>query len=122
MKRTRVIGGVIVGSGTAMVLALVGSADSHHTNARYIAWKWGVNPDYTDGMRYFGVDAGFRESLVGRPLAELRGYFPDVVPASAPGIGVGDASPDSGSFRIGHSGWYVEVEDGIVSSIDLHKG
>ncbi len=124
-SRLKLVVGLIVVAGASLILAILGTADSHHTNARYLAWKWGINPGHTDGIRYLNVDVGFRKSLLGRPFADLQRLFPAVQPASESAIGMGYlslSSPSARLFCIGHSGWYVEVEDGIVRSIELHKG
>ena len=124
-KRTRRTFGLLAVAAAACLLALLGSADSHQTNVPYILWKHGLNPFHSDGMRYFGRDVRFRQSFVGRPLAHLRTYFPDVVPASSSdseGEGRGREFAETQLLRIGGSGWHVEVANGVVRSITIEKG
>ena len=54
------------------------SMDSHHTNWRYLRWKYGAAPDeYRWSMHLLMVDLDFQNSLRGKTLSQLKRWFPD---------------------------------------------
>jgi hypothetical protein len=83
MKRhwiIRVLAGLVAAVLLIIAVAL-GTADSHHTNAKYILWKhhlWRYDRDLA--LKYFNVDADFRLSLNGKTRAELQRWFPVLTP------------------------------------------
>lgn len=53
---------ILVFSIMLVFLIVVSNGDSHHTNFRYLLWKYGITSDWEYGMRFFGVDPDFRAS------------------------------------------------------------
>lgn len=105
---------------------LFGTADSHQTNARYIAWKMGWS-DYDPkvALRYLNVDVKFRKGLHGRGLSQVSEYFPDLRTL--------DKSNDYQSYYRGSityeefywiddSAWGIEFQNGRLREFHLFKG
>jgi hypothetical protein len=107
-------------------LSIVGSADSHRTDFRYLLWKHHIGKyDRALALRYFNVDVDFRMSLYGKTRAEVQKYFPilrriDELDPYLPFCG--DAVKHPGFFWIDHSGWGIIFENDRVKEIQLFKG
>ena len=129
MKRrwiTRTIGLVAVAL-VALGLFVVGTADSHHVNLRWILWKhhlWPYDPDIA--LRYLNVDGDFRASLQGKTKAEIQRWFPILLPKGEAITGSQKyyskeiQRPDF--FWIGDSTWAVWFQDGKLKDIETIKG
>lgn len=67
----------VLAGGTCLALN-----DSHHTNYRYLIWKSGHAPqDYLHSIHLLLVDSDFWMSMRGKPLSQLRAWFPETAPA-----------------------------------------
>ena len=104
----------------------LGTADSHHTNAKYILWKhhlWPYNRDLA--LDYFNVDVDFRRSLNGKTRAQLQRWFPVLNPVD-PNDGYlpycGPLVWTPGFVWIDQTRWGVVFEGNQVKDIVLFKG
>ena len=115
------IAAVVLAAGAAL-----GTADSHHTNAKYILWKhhlWPYNRDLA--LAYFNVDVDFRLSLIGKTRAELQKWYPALRPVD-PGDPYlpycGDLVWTPGFVWIDDTRWGVIFENDRVKDIRMFKG
>jgi hypothetical protein len=111
---------------TVGILSILGTADSHRTNYRYLLWKHQIGRyDPALALRYFNVDVEFRISLYGRTRAEVQKYFPVLqrVDESDPYLPYcGDAVKHPGFFWIDNTRWGIIFENDRVKMIQLFKG
>jgi hypothetical protein len=114
---TRRVGIVILIGALAAGAALL-RYDSHHTNAKYLVWRYTATGDWKREMRYLGVDRSFNESFIGQPRARLQRWFPDL----RPGPTQADLCPNTPEYApwrekrrtgewIGTSPWLVTYDD-----------
>jgi hypothetical protein len=66
-----------------MAAGLVFTDDSHHTNAKYLLWRFTAIGDWRHEMRFVGVDVSFRQSFTGQPRTRLLRWFPDLRPGNS---------------------------------------
>ena len=109
-----------------LIVALIGTIDSHDLNARYLGWKMGILPfDQTRCMKYIGVDVRFRKSLEGKTPGELSTLFPDLRPASKANAYQRHYNDHVGTqdfLWIGDSGWAMIFKKGKLLTVVLMKG
>ena len=110
------------------IVYFLGTNDSHHTNFRYLTWKYERAPkDYVWCIHLLTVDSGLLERMKGKPLDELRVWLPETGPAKLgswqwdfletirkePGV----------SFEvIGDIGWAIRLNGGKFEYIFPLKG
>jgi hypothetical protein len=68
----------------ACIGALLGQQDSHRTNFRYLAWKYGRAPqDYKWCLHLMMVDDDLLGQMHGKTMSQLRQWLPETGPAKA---------------------------------------
>lgn len=121
----RAVGGFAAATILAIGVAL-GSADSHHTNAKYLLWKHHLWPYSRDlALDYFNVDADFRMSLNGKTKPEIQRWFPvltSVDPADPYLPYCGELVKTPGFVWIDRTRWGIIFEGDRVKDIVLFKG
>jgi hypothetical protein len=127
MKRRAFILSIVLISLVAVgILSILGSADSHRINFRYLLWKHHIAKyDTALALRYLNVDVDFRLSLYGSTKAEVQTYFPVLRRAekSDPYLRYcGDAGRHPGFFWIDSSRWGIIFENDKLKDIQLFKG
>jgi hypothetical protein len=62
---------------------LVATDDNYRTNVKYLIWKQGWTPnDWHRNYHLFLEDSNFEKELIGKPLMDLKRWFPELVPAN----------------------------------------
>ena len=126
MKRWTVGVLVLFSAGVVFIAFILGGADSHHTNAKYILWKhhlWRYEPDLA--LQYFNVDVDFRLSLNGKTRGELQRWFPVLKPVDPndPYLPYcGELVWTPGFVWIDDTRWGVIFEGDRVKDIRMFKG
>lgn len=124
--RPRLILWVVTCIVLAGLITYEGTADNHHTNIRYLLWKYRLRGgDAKLGLRYFNVDMDFRLSLYGKTKSEVERWFPVLVPYSPSDLNdkyYGPLVHHVGFFWIDHSLWGILFEHDRVTEIRSFEG
>jgi len=124
MKTGFIILLLLSGFGGVLTVLFAGGSDSHHFNLRYLAWKAGW-VEFENPLRFFGVDRGLRERLIGKSPADLRQWFPQLKPMSEANGHQSQYPPEQKNQEVwwlGESWWYAVVKNGRIADFELAKG
>ena len=111
-----------------LVANFLGNEDNHYTNLRYLTWKYGRAPrDYRWCLHLAFVDRGWRESMQGRSVEELRNWLPETRfprPGTWQGDWLSNGPVERGvSYQvIGDSNIAVKFRNGKFDSLLPMKG
>jgi hypothetical protein len=102
-----------------LTTVVISDNESHHTSAKYLAWKYLAVGDWQYGSRFLNVGVEFRRSFEGKPRATLLRWFPDLRPATRPE----NLTPDLRVERIGDTPWLVVYDQrGLIKDFLLPTG
>lgn len=128
MRRVLLIAIAVVCAGTLGWAAfVVGTADDHRTNVKYILWKhhlWAYDPGL---VGYLIVDNEFRESLKGKTRAEILRWFPVLQPVDKAEVFLPytpevESHPGFVWIDSKQSWWGLDFEGDRVRDVVLIKG
>lgn len=111
-----------------IVLGYLGSLDSHRTNFRYLKWKYGLAPqDYKWSLHLIMVDPSLRDSMRGKPMDQLRSWFPESGPATPKSmqsewLSAYKPEPSVTFEVVGNMHFAVRLRDGKFDDIFPMKG